>query len=129
MAGEIDLQKTLAALQPERRPGEYVFVSLPAARADLKPIVQVVETEGVTVVVDRLEADAQNLPYDYVAVMITLRIHTALEAVGLTAAVSNALAAEGLSCNVVAGYYHDHLFVSADRADDAMAALAKLSRG
>jgi len=68
------------------------------------------------------------LPYEYVASRITLNIHSALEAVGLTAAFATALAKENISCNVIAGYYHDHLFVDQKDAQRAMIALKSLSQ-
>ena len=71
-------------------------------------------------------ADRLGLEYDYVAGWITLRVHSALEAVGLTAAVSATLANGGLSCNVVAGFYHDHLFVPHDSAGQAVKLLEDL---
>lgn len=71
-------------------------------------------------------ADAMGLPYDFAAAMITLRAFSALETVGLTAVVSTALANAGISCNIVAGYYHDHLFVPTERARQAVAILERL---
>ncbi|WP_175108399.1 ACT domain-containing protein [Pararobbsia alpina] len=41
---------------------------------------------------------------------ITLTVNSALEAVGLTAALATALGNSGISCNVVAGAYHDYIF-------------------
>ena len=70
------------------------------------------EAEGYTVVLNRQVADSLALDYNFVASWITLTVHSALDAVGLTAAFSNALAQNGISCNVVAGYYHDHIFVA-----------------
>jgi uncharacterized protein len=80
------------------------------------------------VVVARERADELGLSYDFAAAWITLRVHSALDAVGLTAAVSRALAHAGLSCNVLAGLHHDHLLVPAGRADEALAVLRELSR-
>ncbi|MDX6678336.1 MAG: uncharacterized protein QOE31_2388 [Solirubrobacteraceae bacterium] len=76
----------------------------------------------------RDQADRAGLPYDGDFARITLRVHSALDAVGLTAAISAALAARGISANVIAGHHHDHVFVPADRAQDAIAALKELSR-
>ncbi|WP_354639973.1 ACT domain-containing protein [Kitasatospora camelliae] len=128
MAGERDLQKLLGGMNPELNPGRYVYCTFPGrVPAGLRPVVTVAEAEGVTAVVAQDEADALGLTYAYVAAWITLRIHSALEAVGLTAAVSGRLAEEGISCNVVAGYHHDHLFVHADDATRALTALQSLA--
>jgi hypothetical protein len=92
------------------------------------PFATVREAEGLTVVLPREQADRANLPYDGEFARITLRVHSALDAVGLTAAISGALAARGISANVIAGLHHDHIFVPADRAQDAIDALAALGR-
>jgi hypothetical protein len=72
------------------------------------------------------DADRLGLPYDYVAGWITLRVHSSLHAVGLTAAVAAEVARAGLSCNVVAGFYHDHLFVPRDRAAQVLLLLNQM---
>jgi uncharacterized protein len=77
---------------------------------------------------DQDQADSLELPYTYIAAMITLRVHSSLDAVGLTAAVARQLATGGISCNVVAGYFHDHLFVPIDKADLAVNLLRDLTR-
>jgi hypothetical protein len=59
---------------------------------------------------------------------ITLTVHSALEGVGLTAAVSGALAEQGIACNVVAGFHHDHLFVPWERREEALGVLRKVAR-
>jgi uncharacterized protein len=97
-------------------------------RSGVTPVVTVAEREGQTVVARMEEADAAGLAYDYVAGWITLRIHSALGAVGLTAAVSQELAAVGLSCNVIAGYHHDHIFVPYERAQEAASLLEDLAK-
>ncbi|RKE18851.1 ACT domain-containing protein [Streptomyces sp. TLI_171] len=128
MAGERDLQKLLTGMHPVRNAGRYVYCTLPGkVPAGLRPVVTVAEPEGVTFVVAQEEADALGLPYSFVAAWITLRVHSALDAVGLTAAVAAALADRGISCNVVAGFHHDHLFVPFEDADRAVDALNSLS--
>ncbi|MFH8467920.1 ACT domain-containing protein [Streptomyces sp. NPDC017991] len=126
---ERDLGRLLSGMEPALHPGRYVFTTVPGSTAPpgLSPVVTVVEDEGLTLVVEQEDADAARLTYDYVAGWITLRIHSALDAVGLTAAVAQALAAEGLSCNVVAGFHHDHLFVPHERAAEAVALLEQLA--
>jgi len=108
--------------------GEFVFVSVDAPPADLPARAMVREPEGVALVVTRADAEVHGLPYDFVAAWITLRVHSALDAVGLTAAVSGALAEAGISCNVLAGRLHDHLLVPHERATEAMAVLTMLSQ-
>ncbi|MEV8565352.1 ACT domain-containing protein [Streptomyces sp. NPDC051322] len=128
MSGEKDLRKLLSRMGPELHEGRYVFTTVTAAvPAGVTPVVTVREPEGLTLVTTAEEADSAGLSYGYVAGWITLRVHSALEAVGLTAAVAQELAASGLSCNVVAGYHHDHLFVPHERAADAVALLQELA--
>jgi uncharacterized protein len=130
MRGERNLERLLASLEPAQRPGTFVFavVEDAAALEAVVPEATVREEEGLTVVLRREEADRLGIAYDHVAAWITLRVHSALDAVGLTAAVSTALADAGLSCNVIAGYHHDHLLVPADRAQEAVTVLAGMSR-
>ncbi|TXS57499.1 ACT domain-containing protein [Streptomyces sp. t39] len=130
MSGESDLRTLLSGMRPLLRPGRYVFTTVPEGVPEgVAPVVTVAEEEGLTLVVAQEAADAAGLAYDYVAGWITLRVHSALDAVGLTAAVSRALADAGLSCNVVAGFHHDHLFVPHEHAEHAVALLADLSGG
>jgi hypothetical protein len=121
MSGETNLAKLLKTAKPQHNEGEYVFCHV--ADAGGFPIDDVVmffkESEGVTLIVRKEWADLNHLAYSFVAAWITLTVHSSLEAVGLTAAFSTALAANGISCNVVAAYYHDHIFV--DRKDLARA--------
>jgi hypothetical protein len=128
VTGERDLTTLLRTLRPERQPGTFVFTTTASSPPGASPIATVREDEGLTLVLERREAERLGLPCGDDAAMITLRVHSALGAVGLTAAVAGRLASEGISCNVVAGYYHDHLFVPADRADDAIHALEALAR-
>ena len=126
MSGVTDLGELLASLRPVLTPGEWVFVTgvAPVEGA----IATVVEEEGVTSVVSPEVAQRAGVEVGPAMARITLQVHSALEAVGLTAAVAAALAARGIPANVVAGYFHDHVFVPVARAADAVAALAELSR-
>ena len=124
--GETDLHLMLRELHPIVVDGEYVIVSLPS-RAKVEAMAVVVEAEGFTHVVTRSTADRSGWPYDFVAGWITLQVHSSLAAVGMTAAVSSALADEGISCNVLAGYFHDHLLVSFADVDRALDILRRLA--
>ncbi len=129
MTGERDLRTLLHGMRPELNPGRYVYTTLPggAAPTGVTPVVTVAEQEGLTLVVPEAQALEAGLAYHFAAAWITLRVHSALDAVGLTAAVSLALTDAGISCNVVAGHHHDHLFVPYARAADAIRALEALA--
>ncbi len=124
----MDLDELIRTMRPELLGGEYVFctVSGSAVPVGLEPVATVRETEGLTLVLPAAAADAAGLPGVFRCRRITLRVRSALAAVGLTAAVSTALARDGIPCNVLAGFNHDHLFVPAEDAERAMAALTAL---
>lgn len=115
-------------LQPALQPGRYVFVALPAdADVRVEDLVATVrELEGLSAIVPEQFAIDHGWVAGFTAAWITLTVHSDLEAVGLTAAFSTALGDAGISCNVVAGLRHDHLFVPVERADDAMEVLRAL---
>lgn len=123
------LHGLLARMSPQRRPGTYVFVVV--AKGEPIPKVEVfasvVEAEGVSLVLSREDADVAGLAYDFLAGWITLGVHSKVSDIGLTAAVSAALADAGISCNVIAGYHHDHLLVPVERLVEALDVLRRLS--
>lgn len=128
MDASSDLATLLRELRPALAPGAYVFTEATLdGRHGLTPFAIVVEDEGPTLVLPREQADAAGLRYDFVAARITLGASSALDAVGLTAAVAGRLAEAGIACNVIAGLRHDHLFVPAWRAEEALALLGRLS--
>lgn len=129
MAGETDLSRLLQSMTPRLNPGQYVFCCVAADHdcSGLQPIASLREAEGLSLVLQRDVADAHGLGYDYIAAWITLQVHSSLAAVGLTAAFSAALAQAGISCNVVAGFHHDHLFVPIERAERALSTLRALA--
>ena len=131
MIGATDLQKMLNSLEPRLRDGEFVFCSFENARygdhAHLEPVGSCAEAEGLTLVVPRTKADEHSVPYASVFRCITLSVHSSLDAVGLTAAFAKRLTEHGISANVLAGYFHDHIFVQADHAQRALDALRDLS--
>jgi hypothetical protein len=114
---ESDLAVLLHSMEPLLNDGVYVYSSVPP-EADL----------SMTVIVPETDALAAGLPILFRAAWITLKVHSELQAVGLTAAFSSALGRAGISCNVVAGAYHDHIFIPVDRAEEAMDALRSLQR-
>lgn len=131
MTGETDLNRLIARLSPRLIDGEFVFCTFPDSRygdfSDLEPVAAIAEPEGLTLVVPKSKADERSLRYTSVFRMITLRVRSSLDAVGLTAAFSGKLAEHGIGSNVVAGFYHDHIFVPLDMAGAAVAALRELS--
>jgi Uncharacterized protein conserved in bacteria len=130
ISGETDLQKLLTAAEPQLRPGRYAFcrVDDPAA-IPLDEIVGLFrEAEGWTVILPEETARSLSLSYGFAAAWIIFMVHSSLEAVGFTAAFSAALAREMIGCNVVAAFYHDHIFVRYEDADRAMEALKRLTR-
>ncbi|WP_440053083.1 ACT domain-containing protein [Pseudoalteromonas sp. T1lg65] len=130
-SGITDLSVLLASMSPEIDTTEYVFCSLDISFQECskyQPIATFKESEGMTLVLIRSVADTYNLPYQCVMQKITLTVHSSLEAVGLTAAFANALKEANISANVIAGFYHDHIFVPAEQSDKAMHALRTLSK-
>jgi uncharacterized protein len=128
MDGEKDLAALLATLEPELHTGQFVFCTVPNTRLHEVAVMTFKEREGTTLILEKQIADQQGLPYSFVAAWITLTVHSSLQAVGLTAAVAAALANENISCNVVAGYYHDHLFVESTDGQRALHALRLLAK-
>ncbi len=117
-------------MQPVLNEGEYVFCTIASNQAvdQSKIIGSFKEKEGLTIILEKEVADSLGLAYTYVAAWITLTVHSSLEGVGFTAAFSKALAAAGIGCNVIAAYYHDHIFVAKKDAEKAMRAVEELSR-
>lgn len=115
-------------MTPKLQEGTYVFCTVDhLTNIDQHDIIgSFREEEGFTVILSRSNADRLSLSYTYIASWITLTIHSSLEAVGLTAAFSTALAKAGISCNVVAAYFHDHIFVDHKDAEAAMNVLLNL---
>ncbi|WDF62716.1 ACT domain-containing protein [Flavobacterium sp. KACC 22763] len=130
MEGEINLNTILENLNPVLNDGKYVFTKVDSL--DQIPFSKILflfkEKEGITIVLEKRFAEELNLKFSYIASWITLEVHSALAAVGLTAAFSQALGNANISCNVVAAYLHDHIFVDEKDAFKAMDVLLKLKQ-
>ncbi|MCM4153919.1 ACT domain-containing protein [Arenibacter sp. N53] len=130
MSGETNISKLIQGMSPKLNKGEYVFCTVDdISKIDRKEtICEFKEKEGTTIVIARHRADELNLPYGFVASWITLMVHSSLEAVGLTALFSTELAKNNISCNVIAGYYHDHIFVDRKDSEKALMVLTAMSK-
>lgn len=131
MAGELDLNALLKNMNADLLPDLFVFCTV----AQDEPIPASIcaqltfrEREGMTIVMRREDAERAGLRYAFASRLITLTVHSALDAVGFLAAVASRLAESGISVNAVSAFYHDHLFVPADRADEAMAILQGMAK-
>lgn len=130
MTGEKNLVKLIKKMTPKLNSGDYVFATVSdLSKIDrLDTICEFKESEGVTIVIEKSKADNLNLTYNYVASWITLMVHSSLEAVGLTALFSAELTKYNISCNVIAGYYHDHIFIDKKDSKIAIDVLTNLSK-
>ncbi|WP_025742738.1 ACT domain-containing protein [Aquimarina pacifica] len=129
MITETNLRILIKEMAPQLNIGAYVFVTVPDTdqipRKDI--LGEFKEKEGITIILERKTADLLHLTYSYIASWITLKVHSSLHAVGLTAAFSSELAKHQISCNVISGYYHDHIFVAKEDELKAMQVLKDLS--
>ena len=126
---EIDV--LLGAMNAELRGGDYVFCTTNSAVLDdsvlrLNPIGFFREQEGISLIIEKTDADKFGIAYDSIYSLISLTVHSSLDAVGLTSAIAGKLAAENISANVVAAYYHDHIFVQKEKAEKALEAIKEL---
>ena len=130
MSGETDLNKLTATMHPELRDGTYVFVTMPLDGADpdgLGAVMSFREDEGVAMIVPERAASAAGLVGIFPCRMITLTVHSALDAVGFLAAVTMRLSAAGISVNAVSAFFHDHLFVPAGQAEETVEILCRMA--
>ncbi|NHJ14388.1 MAG: ACT domain-containing protein [Candidatus Thorarchaeota archaeon] len=129
MAGESNLATLLKMMNPILQDELYVFVTSKddsLEKMGLSPIMTFNEHEGRTRIVSKKAADRHNLRYASVWKLITLAVHSNLEAVGFIAIVTTELAKAGISTNAVSAYYHDHIFVPESRAKEALQVLTSL---
>ena len=131
MTGETDLKTLLGSMRPELQPDLFVFATVPPSQrlpAGAEPLMVFGEREGRTLILTENAARAAGLAGAFRCRMITLNVHSSLEAVGFLAAITARLAAAGMGVNPVSGFYHDHLFVPAERAAEAMAILSEMTK-
>lgn len=121
-----DLSQILATMTVTER-GRWVYAVDLDVPKFVKVLARISEDEGETVIVDAEQADSLGLGDEPVFTCLTLQVHSALESVGLTKTVSELLADNGIPCNILAGYYHDHLLVPADKAASAKELLEALA--
>ena len=130
MTGETSLVKLLQSLAPVLHPGIFVFCTRDPRdlnSLECQPIGLFYEAEGMTLILPQATAIALGWPYTYPCRQITLTVQSSLEAVGFLAAITQVLAAQGISVNPVSAYHHDHLFVPVDQAELAIACLDTLA--
>jgi hypothetical protein len=130
MSGESNLEVLLKSMKPELQAGVFVFCTLPDGQeisSAINPVSCFREKEGVAFIIKREEAENAGLSYQFPSRQITLTIHSSLEAIGFLAAITDCLAQAGISVNPLSAFYHDHLFVPVDRADEAMNLLHDLA--
>ncbi len=126
---ERDLRTLLIFMKPALDPREWVFCSVDRSflTSAHRPLLVFHESEGTTVVIERSLAESLGIEYTFVSRRITLRVHSDLQAVGFLAAVTSELAKHMIAANAVSAFYHDHLFVPTDRAEEALHILEALS--
>lgn len=129
MSGEKDLQQLLKSMKPEHNSGDYVFCKVEnLENINLNEVEMFFkEKEAITLILKKEIAEILKLEYSVIMAWITLTVHSSLEAVGLTAAFSKALSENEISCNVVAAFYHDHIFVNKKDIEKAIEILNAFS--
>jgi hypothetical protein len=130
MSGETDLNKLLATMRPELRGGIYVFVTVPSnttVPGGLEAVMSLREDEGLTMIVPERAALAAGITGVFPCHMITVMVHSALDAVGFLATITTRLAAAGIGVNLVSSFFHDHLFVPAGQTEEVVEILRRLA--
>ena len=129
MAGIKNLDELMKEMMPVLFDTEYVFCCVPEQLDILRlnPLLTFREKEGTTIIIEKTTADTNKIAYSGIWKLITLSVHSDLSAVGFLAKITSSLTKAGISVDVVSAFYHDHLFVPAEKAEKAMTILAKLS--
>jgi hypothetical protein len=130
MSGEKNQCRLQQMMAPDLRPETYVYCTFADHRlpVTLDPICTFREAEGLTAIVEKSQAVRANVKHIFEAKLITLTVHSSLEAIGFLAMISTHLAKAGIPCNAVAAFHHDHLFIPVARASDAFSLLESLSQ-
>lgn len=117
-------------MSAELKSGLFVFSTVAGGGVPrgVRPQMTFQEAEGVTLILLKEEAEANGLAYEFPCRMITLNIHSSLEAVGFLARITAELAKQNMGVNPVSGFYHDHLFVPDGREQDALRVLQAISK-
>ena len=129
MGGERDLERLLRSVSAELVDGVFVFATVPRIPDGIAPRMVFQEAEGTTLILLKEDAEAAGIAYEFPSRMITLNVHSSLEAVGFIARIASELARHDMGVNPVSAFYHDHLFVPEDRAEDAMDVLRGFAEG
>ena len=130
MQPESDLKALLAKMDPILQEGEYVFCSVSSdkfSKMRSPPIGSFHEAEGITIILKKDTAEQEELDYDFPSRMVTFNVHSSLNAVGFLAAITEKLAAHGISVNAISAYYHDHIFVPTGRTEEVIRLLSELA--
>lgn len=128
MNGEKDLETLFKTMTAKLQSDPFVFATLKGdVPKGLTPRMIFQEPEGTTLILTKSEADAHGLAHEFPCRMITLEVHSSLEAVGFIAHIATELAKHGMGVNPVAGFYHDHLFVPDGREREALEILTELA--
>ena len=130
MQPESDLKALLAKMDPILQEDEYVFCSVSSdkfSKMRSPPIGSFHEAEGITIILKKDTAEKEELDYDFPSRMVTFNVHSSLNAVGFLAAITEKLAAHGISVNAISAYYHDHIFVPTERTEEVMRLLSELA--
>ena len=129
MSGELDLKKLMATMSAELHEGVFVFATVKNGQmpTGIAPRMMFQENEGTTLILLKSEAEAAGLSFEFPSRMITLNVHSSLEAVGFIARIATELAAAGMGVNPVSAFYHNHLFIPDGRQDEAMTLLKAMA--
>ena len=129
MSGERNLSNLKKKMAPRMHEGVFVYCTIPTGELPpgMTPICSFQEDEGLTVIVEKAQAEASGMAHVFEARLITLTVHSSLEAVGLLATLAGRFSSAGIPCNVVSAFHHDHFFVPIKQAAQAMDLLAALS--